>query len=68
MLLQEKHIALWNVLSHCEREGSADHTICNEQPNDFDDLHEKYPEIRIFFLKANHLQHILESIAALKRV
>jgi hypoxanthine-DNA glycosylase len=51
-LLRENHIALWNVLLHCEREGSADHAIRNEQPNDFDGLHEKYPEIRNVFFES----------------
>jgi len=51
-LLREKRIALWNVLSHCEREGSADNAIRNEQPNDFDSLHEKYPEITTIFFES----------------
>jgi len=49
-LLHNYHIALWNVLACCEREGSADHAICNELPNDFAWLHKTYPGItHIFF-------------------
>ena len=50
--MRENRIALWNVLSHCEREGSADHAIRNERPNDFDWLHEKYPDIRNIFFES----------------
>lgn len=49
-LLAAQHIALWNVLASCERVGSADHAIRNEQPNDLDWLHENYPGIsHVFF-------------------
>lgn len=48
--LQNKRIALWDVLSSCEGIGSADKDIQNEKPNDFTALFTKYPKIRhIFF-------------------
>ena len=49
-LLRDHHIALWNVLARCEREGSADHAIRNEQPNNFEWLHATHPAItHVFF-------------------
>lgn len=41
-----KGIALWDVLSSCEREGSLDSKIKNEQANDFSTLFSTYPNIR----------------------
>ena len=34
-MLRKHKIALWDVLAHCEREGSLDAAIRSEQPNDF---------------------------------
>ena len=49
-LLKKHRIALWNVLSHCEREGSSDHKIRNEHPNDFEKFFDRYPNItRVYF-------------------
>ncbi|MFP5438997.1 MAG: DNA-deoxyinosine glycosylase [Bacteroidia bacterium] len=49
-LLADHKIALWNVLEQCDREGSADHKIRNEKPNDFEWLHDTYLGItHIFF-------------------
>jgi len=49
-LLKNHKIALWNVLASCERNGSQDNAITNELPNDFETLHDQYPNIsHIFF-------------------
>ena len=49
-LLRTNHIALWDVLSHCEGEGSADTSIRNEIANDFDTFYTLHPEIKhVFF-------------------
>ena len=48
-LLQEKGIALWDVLDACERDGSSDNQIMNEKPNDFDSFYKKHPSIRSVF-------------------
>lgn len=49
-LLKTHRIALWDVLSHCEREGSSDAKIKNEIPNDFDRFYADNPQIRhVFF-------------------
>jgi hypoxanthine-DNA glycosylase len=52
MLLEKHGIGLWNVLRSCSREGSADHAIRDEQPNDFEWLHENYPNIRHIFFES----------------
>ena len=44
-LLIKHGIALWDVLSSCEREGSLDSNIMNEIPNDIKGLLVQYPTI-----------------------
>lgn len=51
-LLKKHHIALWNVLSSCKREGSSDSKITNETVNDFINLHIKYPNIKHVFFES----------------
>lgn len=45
MLLQN-HIALWDVISSCERQGSLDSKIKEDVSNDFAQLFINYPNIR----------------------
>lgn len=53
-LLADKGIALWDVLQYCEREGSLDSNIKNEQPNDFKSFYKKHPQIKhVFFSSKN---------------
>lgn len=40
------HIALWDSIGACEREGSLDSTIKKEQGNDFTALLVRYPKIQ----------------------
>lgn len=49
--LQENGVALWDVLSACERQGSLDSAIQthSEQVNDFESLFFRYPKIRAVF-------------------
>src|ERR1700743_1419004 len=47
-LLTKKNIALWDVLSHCEREGSADSKIKNAIPNNF----------ALFFKNHRNIKHV----------
>lgn len=75
-LLIRHHIALWDVLQNCEREGSLDSNIVNEIPNDFNRFFERHTEIkhvifngqpaRKFFMKYvglsnNYMYHLLPS-------
>lgn len=50
-LLKKYKIALWDVLQYCEREGSLDSNIKNEQFNDF----------ITFYNENNQIKHILFS-------
>lgn len=54
LLLKDNHIALWDVLAYCEREGSLDSNIKNETANDFDLFFSSYPNIKkVFFSSKN---------------
>ena len=44
--LKKNHIALWDVLSSCNREGSADSNIQKEKLNDIDGLLRGYSNIQ----------------------
>ena len=48
-LLRKNRVALWDVLGYCEREGSLDSDIRNEQPNDIPDLLQNYPQLEAVF-------------------
>ena len=60
----ERHtIALWDVLAYCEREGSLDSKILNEQANDFGNFYSKYPEIKqVFFTSKNAEKYYLKYV------
>lgn len=45
-MLLRHHIALWDSIGSCEREGSLDSAIRNEKGNDFSALLQDYPKIR----------------------
>jgi hypoxanthine-DNA glycosylase len=48
--LTSAHIALWDVLASCEREGSLDSDIQNETSNDFTTFFREHPHIsHVFF-------------------
>lgn len=45
-MLLRHHIALWDSIGTCKRDGSLDSAIKNEQGNDFSALLKNYPAIR----------------------
>lgn len=45
-LLHENKVALWDVIHSCQRIGSLDSSITDEEPNDFQKLLESYPTIK----------------------
>jgi TDG/mug DNA glycosylase family protein len=55
-LLIRKNIALWDVLSHCEGEGSADTAIRNEIANNFAAFYCEHPHIRHVFFDSRHAE------------
>jgi hypoxanthine-DNA glycosylase len=48
-VLKKNHIALWDVIDSCERKGSLDSEIKNEEANQIEELLEKYPNIKAIF-------------------
>lgn len=48
-MLARHHIALWDTLAYCEREGSLDSDIKNEQPNDILRLLKEKKNIQAIF-------------------
>ena len=52
-LLLKHKIALWDVLQHCERDGSSDNKIGNEIPNDFTNFFTKHKDITVVLFNGN---------------
>ncbi|WP_312992771.1 DNA-deoxyinosine glycosylase [Chryseobacterium flavum] len=47
--IKKHHIALWDVIDSCERKGSLDSEIRNEEANRIAELLEKHPNIKAIF-------------------
>lgn len=45
-MLRKNHIALWDSINSCVREGSLDSAICDEVGNDFASFLLQYPKIK----------------------
>jgi hypoxanthine-DNA glycosylase len=48
-MLKKNHIALWDVIDSCERKGSLDSEIKNEEANQIEELLEQYQNITAIF-------------------
>ncbi|WP_370899141.1 DNA-deoxyinosine glycosylase [Chryseobacterium gossypii] len=48
-ILKKHHIALWDVIDSCERKGSLDSEIRNEEANRIAELLEEHPHIKAIF-------------------
>ncbi len=48
-ILKKHHIALWDVIDSCERKGSLDSEIKNEEANQIAELLEEFPNIQTIF-------------------
>ncbi len=46
LMLRHHHIALWDSIDSCIREGSLDSAIQDEIPNDFSKFFNEYPKIK----------------------
>ena len=55
-LLLSQHIALWDTLAYCEREGSLDSDIKNEQPNALLPLLAEHKQLRAIFCNGGKAQ------------
>lgn len=49
-MLVNAHIAVWDVLKSCDRDGSLDSDIRNEHPNDLEKFLKENPTIRLIVL------------------
>ncbi|WP_347217380.1 DNA-deoxyinosine glycosylase [Chryseobacterium sp.] len=47
--LKKHHIALWDVIDSCERKGSLDSEIKNEEANQIAELLEDHPNVKAIF-------------------
>lgn len=63
--LKSKHIALWDVIDTCERKGSLDTAIRNEEANDIAQLLKNHPNIKAIFCNGqksfNNMKKILNN-------
>ena len=70
-LLTQAGVGLWDVLKHCEREGSLDSSIVGrtEVPNDFRLLFDRCPAVRALFFNGQKAEqafrrHVIPSLPA----
>ncbi len=61
-LLKRNHIALWDVIDSCERKGSLDSDIRNEEANGIAELLENYSAIKAIFCNGQKSHKNLMSI------
>jgi hypoxanthine-DNA glycosylase len=62
--LLSKKTALWDVISHCEREGSLDTNILFPVMNDFVLLLKEYPNIRSFIFNGGKAYELFKRYVA----
>lgn len=48
-ILEKYHIALWDVIDTCERKGSLDSEIRNDEANRIEELLQNFPSIKVIF-------------------
>ena len=61
-ILEKHHIALWDVIDTCERKGSLDSEIRNEEANKIEDLLHNYPNIKAIFCNGQKSYKNLQKI------
>ncbi|WP_367117844.1 DNA-deoxyinosine glycosylase [uncultured Chryseobacterium sp.] len=61
-ILKRHHIALWDVIDTCERKGSLDSEIRNEEANRIGELLENYPGIKAIFCNGGKSYKNLQKI------
>jgi hypoxanthine-DNA glycosylase len=61
-VLMKHHIAVWDVIDSCERKGSLDSEIRNEEANQISELLEKHPNIEAIFCNGGKSYKNLQKI------
>ncbi len=59
--LKKHHIALWDVIDSCERKGSLDSEIRNEEANQIAELLEEHPNVKAIFCNGGSLTKTYKS-------
>ncbi|SHK73233.1 DNA-deoxyinosine glycosylase [Chryseobacterium polytrichastri] len=60
--LTKHHIAIWDVIDSCERKGSLDSEIKNEEANQIGELLEQYPNVKAIFCNGGKSYKNLQKI------
>lgn len=60
--IKEKHIALWDVLESCQRQGSMDANIKAPKPNDIPALLKRQPEIRTLCFNSQNAEKLFHRL------
>ncbi|EJL68747.1 DNA-deoxyinosine glycosylase [Chryseobacterium populi] len=61
-MLKKYHIAVWDVIDSCERKGSLDSEIKNEEASQIAELLEEYPNIKVIFCNGGKSYKNLQKI------
>lgn len=61
-ILQKHNIALWDVIDSCERKGSLDSEIKNEEANEIMELLNEHPQIKAIFCNGQKSYKNLQKI------
>ena len=61
-ILEKYHVALWDVIDTCERKGSLDSEILNEEANKIGELLHNYPNIKAIFCNGQKSYKNLQKI------
>ena len=61
-ILEKYHVALWDVIDNCERKGSLDSEIRNEEANKIGELLHIYPNIKVIFCNGQKSYKNLQKI------
>lgn len=60
--LKRNHVAVWDVIDSCERKGSLDSEIKNEEANQIAELIEQYPNVKAIFCNGGKSYKSLQKI------
>lgn len=58
-IIRQHHLALWDVIAYCEREGSLDSAIRKVIPNDLHAFCQRYPKIQVILCNGSKAAQLL---------